>query len=237
MKAKYSVPDGLRILGPFSPELQNAGDLVELYKPESANSSGPDAGVVPYILVDRIRYRSQSPWPFDKGDRLVSLQRQSADGFGNDPANWRALLPPTAGRTNENAPISSGDGDTDGDGLPDSWETANGLNPNDPADAHDDLDGDGHTSLQEYLVGTDPQDAFSQLQFTGISVDPSGVVMLFNAAPGKRFTVQFTNDLSSGSWQTLEAVDAAPASRIVEVTDSINPSNDKRYYRLVAQQP
>ncbi len=46
--------------------------------------------------------------------------------------------------------------DTDGDGLPDSYETNNGLNPlvNDGAL---DADGDGLTNLQEYIRGTNPK--------------------------------------------------------------------------------
>jgi len=46
--------------------------------------------------------------------------------------------------------------DTDGDGMPDSWETANGLNPNSSADASLDPDADGFTNLQEYQNGTNP---------------------------------------------------------------------------------
>jgi len=42
--------------------------------------------------------------------------------------------------------------DTDGDGIPDDWETAHGLNPNDPADASK-LDGEGYSMLEEYLNG------------------------------------------------------------------------------------
>ena len=48
--------------------------------------------------------------------------------------------------------------DADGDGLPDEWEKKYGLNPNDPADANADLDGDDFTNLEEYAAKTDPTD-------------------------------------------------------------------------------
>ena len=49
--------------------------------------------------------------------------------------------------------------DRDGDRLPDSWEMAHGLNPNDPADAKQDRDGDGLTNGDEFMRGTDPTQA------------------------------------------------------------------------------
>jgi len=41
--------------------------------------------------------------------------------------------------------------DTDRDGMPDAWETANGLDPKNPADGPLDRDDDGYTNLEEYL--------------------------------------------------------------------------------------
>lgn len=45
-------------------------------------------------------------------------------------------------------------GDTDGDQIPDDFEVENGLNPNDPIDAHEDQDRDGLTALEEFNLGT-----------------------------------------------------------------------------------
>src|ERR1043165_2133065 len=46
--------------------------------------------------------------------------------------------------------------DTDGDGIPDSWEALDGLNKNNPADAALDPDGDGASNLNEFRAGTVP---------------------------------------------------------------------------------
>jgi hypothetical protein len=50
-------------------------------------------------------------------------------------------------------------GDDDDDGMHNSWEVVYGLDPNDPADAVLDTDGDGNTNHQEYLDRTDPTTA------------------------------------------------------------------------------
>lgn len=46
--------------------------------------------------------------------------------------------------------------DTDNDGMPDTWETANTLNPNDPNDAWGDPDDDKVVNLFEYQLNSNP---------------------------------------------------------------------------------
>lgn len=47
--------------------------------------------------------------------------------------------------------------DTDGDGLPDDWETAHGLNPNDPADATQSPGENQYTYIECFIYKLDPR--------------------------------------------------------------------------------
>jgi len=57
--------------------------------------------------------------------------------------------------------LNGSSNDTDGDGMPNAWETAHALNPFAPSDRDGDLDGDGLSNLAEFNAGTDPQDGDS----------------------------------------------------------------------------
>lgn len=65
--------------------------------------------------------------------------------------------------------------DTDGDGLPDWWETLYGLDPHSP-DSNEDADGDGWTNLQEFQLGGNPavSNRVPQLASAEITVSESG---------------------------------------------------------------
>lgn len=48
-------------------------------------------------------------------------------------------------------------GDSDSDGMPDDYELANAFDPNNPADAQLDSDGDGLKNIDEFHLGTNPR--------------------------------------------------------------------------------
>src|ERR1041384_1587504 len=83
--------------------------------------------------------------------------------------------------------------DTDGDGLPDNWETQNHLNPDDSTGdngADGDPDHDGFSNLAEYLAGTDPNDPNSLLRI--INLQGFGQVVSWQSVPGKNYQVYAT---------------------------------------------
>jgi hypothetical protein len=92
-RAKYSVPQSVQIFGPFTGNLQDSGELLELQRPDAPGSNG-----VPYITVDAVRYNDRSPWPLTADGGGTSLQKIVLTDYGNEPTNWAA------------AAISPGDG-------------------------------------------------------------------------------------------------------------------------------
>jgi hypothetical protein len=87
--------------------------------------------------------------------------------------------------------------DTDQDGMPDGWETANGLDPEDPDDALLDRDGDGQINLDEYAAGTDPRSAASVFKITSFLHDPGigSVTIEWSAVAGKLYRVTSSANL------------------------------------------
>lgn len=75
--------------------------------------------------------------------------------------------------------------DTDGDGMPDEWETSNGLNPNDKNDGNL-KNAEGFTNLERYL---------------------NGLVAHITTAQNEGGILQGGITLSDGSWQDISAID------------------------------
>ena len=99
-RAKFSVPASIPVFGPYAGKLSNFGESLHLERPDAVQQPPhPDAGFVPYILVDRIQFLPVAPWPANADGFGPSLQRRNPADHGNDPANWAAVAP-TAGLDN-----------------------------------------------------------------------------------------------------------------------------------------
>jgi hypothetical protein len=110
------------VVGPYSGRLDNAGEAVELSKPDAPQAPPhPDAGLVPMILVDRVVYTATNPWPTAANGGGASLQRVVSSLYGNEVLNWMAeapnpgatngaggVLPPTISQQPQNQSVLKG---------------------------------------------------------------------------------------------------------------------------------
>lgn len=90
-RTKYGLQPSLQIFGPFTNALSNSGERLELFRPdEPQGPDRPDAGFVPYLLIEEVDYKPGPPWPADAAGTGAYLERIDSSRYGNDPANWRA---------------------------------------------------------------------------------------------------------------------------------------------------
>jgi hypothetical protein len=229
-RSKYGVATSVPIYGPYGGNLNNTGESIELLKPDPPQlPPHPDAGFVPYVLVEEINYSALSPWPVGADGSGNSLQRKVGNNFGNDPANWLVALP-TAGSPN----AFSTPGDADGDGLPDAWEIQYFGAINDPRATPDaDPDNDGLTNLQEYVSGTNPMDAASYLKVDSIGPQGGGAAIRFTAVAGETYSLFYRDNVANGVWFKLTDVPVQAATGVVAVNDPAAGAVSARFYRLV----
>ncbi|MBN2507441.1 MAG: immunoglobulin domain-containing protein, partial [Verrucomicrobia bacterium] len=129
-------------------------------------------------------------------------------------------------------------GDHDGDGMPDAWELAHGLDPYSAADRDLDPDGDGRSNWEESVSGTDPRDPGSVLQVTLLNAGGGGARVQFEAMANVGYTILYRASLVTGEWLELEEVLPQPDPHAVDVVDPNAGAHGSRFYRIaVRSQP
>jgi hypothetical protein len=143
------------------------------------------------------------------------------------------------------SPESPGDGsglaalDFDGDGQSDAWEILHFGTTGAPHGApHVDHDGDGKTNVEEFIAGTDPNDADS---VPALTIAHEGLTLVVSfAAPGtdtpeyrglnRRVTLESAPDPLAGPWTPMPGYDSVPASNQV-ITSTFSATPEPRYFR------
>ena len=149
-RARFALPDGVPVFGPFDARLDNSGETLTVLAPDL---------VEPELLIplDQVRYRTTTPWAEVAGNGS-SLERRLLNEFGSEPLNWKASAGEGSpglhvGLSNPNPPSPTAD----------SWKIQyfSEQEFSDPSIAGDlaDADGDGLPNMLEYALGSSPRDA------------------------------------------------------------------------------
>lgn len=128
--------------------------------------------------------------------------------------------------------------DSGTDGIPNAWMTThfNSSTPTTGSRAADDPDNDGFTNLDEYLLGSDPNDGGSNLKLTQHSIEASSTTsdlsLTWESSNYQYYQIQSSTNLNT--WQPLQYVFSQGATTATENIDQ--PLVDKRYYRVLRLQ-
>jgi hypothetical protein len=119
--------------------------------------------------------------------------------------------------------------DSDGNGLPDPWETNyfGSLGVTSPGA---DSDGDGASDHDEYLAGTNPTNAASVLRFDA-AMDANGIALSFLAVSNRTYAVESVTDLFPPTWLTLTNLPARRTNHLELILEPAVGTN--HFYRVV----
>ncbi len=121
--------------------------------------------------------------------------------------------------------------DTDGDGMPDNWESTYDLNPGDAGDAQLDADGDGFSNAQEFVARTNPKDAASALRIVAVDLNGVNPGISFTSVTGRFYRLTRSDDLMGGNWSIV--TNNVPGNGGVVQLPVSDPSPPPgRYYRV-----
>jgi hypothetical protein len=128
--------------------------------------------------------------------------------------------------------------DSVGDGIPDAWRRAHfggsGTTTNSLSCAACDPDHDGRSNLQEFLAGTDPNNAASVLHLSGVSINGPDILVSFTTVQGVTYRLDTRSSFGSGYWSIL-ADQLLGTGGLLQLTDPGAATLPAGFYRLEAR--
>jgi hypothetical protein len=115
------------------------------------------------------------------------------------------------------------------------WFTNYGLDPNDPLVFTYDPDGDGFTTLQEWIAGTDPTNSLSALKMISSASGVPGVSVAWQSVGGVTYFLQrSTNLLASPIFSSLKS-NIVGQVNATTYTDTTATNDGPYFYRVGVQ--
>jgi len=127
-------------------------------------------------------------------------------------------------------------GQLDANGLPLAWELQNfgatGIDPN------ADPDHDGMSNKQEYLAGTNPNDATDKLAIASTTLPSAGasVSLSWKSVPSRYYLIQKTLDVSPPAW-TDSGLGLIASDGTFTTRTFVDAATPERFYRVQAVRP
>ena len=176
------------------------------------------------------------------GSRDITTSAAGAVDFTNTLAPVQAGRIITVAATDpagNTSSLSSGtavtDTDSVGDGIPDAWRAAHfggsGATTNSSSCAACDPDHDGLTNLQEFLAGTDPNNAAGVLRIGVPAKSGADIVVSFQSVAGITYRVEVRSQLNGGNWEVL-ADQILGTGGVIQITDPGAAALPHRFYRV-----
>ncbi len=193
--AYHQLTDPIRMFGPYTGVLDDGGENLELDRPEDVAQLG-----LGYVLVDRVDYDDDAPWPVSADGQGDALHRKVPVAYGDFVSSWISAAP-SPGDGNPTNPVDV-PGDFTGDRLvnvEDIQAMCGALHSPEPAMLFD-LDKDGQVSdsdfafLIEQILRTSVGDSNLDRSF-----DSTDLIVVFQAGEYED-TVAGNSTWAEGDW-------------------------------------
>lgn len=176
-RAYYGIASNVRLLGGFGGQIGNNGDRIELQRAVYPIPTQPL--VVAHVTEDEVLFDDLAPWGTTADGMGDTLQRRTADSYGNDVTSW------TAGTASIGFAIFEGgpNGDVNSDGRIDGGDidavyaavAANDMGENFDVNQDGQVDATDASFLIETVLGTCLGDANLDGQINAADLNAVGI--------------------------------------------------------------